>query len=463
LKTAEAGYLTRRLVDAVQDVIIREEDCGATHVHVITKEDSEKIGEKFESRIFGRVLGEDLKGADGKTYAKRNTEIDADLIEIMEKHEMDGVAVRSVMTCKTVGGICVKCYGRDLGNNKTVRIGTPVGIIAAQSIGEPGTQLTMRTFHMGGVAEGADITQGLTRVEELVEARNPRTSAQLSDVAGIVKVSHQGGKTTVLVSEEEPGEDIYHLPPGFETVIDKGDDVEEKTVLAKSRYDKSVLRASSPGKVTHVGDGTVRVKHSSKQEKSYQFGPRESMVVKTGQRIQVGDPLNLGHFNLQELLEKKGVYAVQNYIVQEVQHIYASQGQTINDKHLEIIVRKMFSKVRITDAGATKFLPGEVVDKGEVDRENDRIAKETKGKGKGATIEQLLLGITRVALATDSWLSGASFQETIRVLVDAATTRKIDLLAGLKENVIIGRLIPTGEVYRKRFAEEQAENEEKAS
>ena len=453
LKTAEAGYLTRRLVDAVQDIIIREDDCGATKSHVITREDSEKIGEKFESRIFGRTLNVDLV-VSGKVVAKRNQEIDADLIDLMHSHKIDEAPVRSVMTCKTKQGICVKCYGRDLGNNKTVRIGTPVGIIAAQSIGEPGTQLTMRTFHMGGVAEGADITQGLTRVEELFEARNPRTSAQLADIAGTVKVSHQGGKTTVIVNEEEPGEDSYHLQAGFEVTIEKGDKVAERAILAKSRFDKSVVRAISAGKVTEVGDGVIKVKHFDLQERSYQFGSRESLIVKTGHKVGVGDPLNLGHFNLQDLLEKKGVYAVQNYVVQEVQHIYASQGQTINDKHLEIIVRKMFSKIRVSDAGSTNFLPGEVADKGEVDYENERISKETKSKAKLATYEQLLLGITRVALATDSWLSGASFQETIRVLVDAATTRKIDMLQGLKENVIIGRLIPTGEVYRQRFVEE---------
>ncbi len=453
LKTAEAGYLTRRLVDAVQDIIIREEDCGSKAPHLITREDSERIGEKFESRIFGRTLANDLK-KDGKTVAKRNEDLDADLIDLINEHKIDEVEVRSVMTCKTKGGICVKCYGRDLGNNKTVKIGTPVGIIAAQSIGEPGTQLTMRTFHMGGVAEGADITQGLTRVEELFEARNPRTSAQLADVAGVVKVMHQGGKTTILINEEEPGEDIYHLPPGFETIIDKGDKVEERTIIAKSRYDKSVLRATLAGKVTHTGDGSIRIRHFEKQERSYLFAGRESLLVKTGQKVELGDPLNVGHFNLQDLLEKKGVYAVQNYVVQEVQHIYASQGQTINDKHLEIIVRKMFSKIRITDAGDTKFLPGEVADKGEVDHENEKVEG---AKGKHATYEQLLLGITRVALATDSWLSGASFQETIRVLVDAATTRKIDMLVGLKENVIIGRLIPTGEVYRNRFTGNDAD------
>ncbi len=309
----------------------------------------------------------------------------------------------------------------------------------------------MRTFHMGGVAEGADITQGLTRVEELFEARNPRTSAQLSDLTGVVKVSHSGGKTTVTVSEEESGEDSYHLQPGFETVVSKGDEVEERTILAKSKYDKSVLRSEYAGKVTDIVDGVIKVRHVGLLEKEYQFDGRESILMKSGAKIEVGDPINMGHFNLQDLLAKRGVYAVQHYVIQEVQHIYASQGQTINDKHLEIIVRKMFSKIRITDAGDTEYLPGEIVDKGEVDYENERRAKKTKGKSKPATYEQLLLGITRAALATESWLSGASFQETIRVLVDAATTRRVDLLKGLKENVIIGRLIPTGEVYRNRF------------
>jgi DNA-directed RNA polymerase subunit beta' len=449
LKTAEAGYLTRRLVDAVQDIIIREEDCGTEAGHRITRAESEKIGEKYENRIFGRSLAADLK-LGKETIAKRDQEIDNTLLEFIQKNKIDEVAVRSIMTCRTRGGICVKCYGRDLSNNKTVQIGTPVGIIAAQSIGEPGTQLTMRTFHMGGVAEGADITQGLTRVEELFEARSPRTPATLADITGRVKVSHQGGKTTVLIVAEEPGEDTYFVPSGYEVVVKKDQEVGERAVLAKSLSDKSTIKVAISGTVSVIERGIVRVRHKEIQERSYEFGPRESLLVKTGSFVEAGQALNVGHNNLQELLEKKGAYAVQNYVVLEVQHIYASQGQTINDKHLEIIVKKMFSKVRIIDAGDTKFLPGETVDMGELLYENERAAKATKN-GKEATYEQLLLGITRVALATDSWLAGASFQETIRVLVEAATTRRIDMLQGLKENVIIGRLIPTGEVYRKRY------------
>ena len=461
LKTAEAGYLTRRLVDAVQDVIIREEDCGAERGHRITREESAQIGEKFSLRLFGRSLAEDLT-LKGEMIAKRDQEIDGPLLDIIEKNQMDPISVRSIMTCRTRGGICVKCYGRDLSNNKTVQIGTPVGIIAAQSIGEPGTQLTMRTFHMGGVAEGADITQGLTRVEELFEARNPRTPATLSDITGRVKVSHQGGKTTVQVIAEEPGEDTYYVPSGFEVTVKKDQAVAERAVIAKSRSDKSTIKVTITGTVSHIERGLLRIRHEKIQERAYEFGPRESLLVKTGSLVEAGEALNAGHYNLQELLEKKGAYAVQKYIVQEVQHIYASQGQTINDKHLEIIVKKMFSKIRIVDAGDTKFLPGETSDLGEVLYENDRVHKNKKNNQE-ATYEQLLLGITRVALATDSWLAGASFQETIRVLVEAATTRRIDMLHGLKENVIIGRLIPTGEVYRKRYvsgtkaAEDEAE------
>jgi DNA-directed RNA polymerase subunit beta' len=415
----------------------------------VTRAESEEIGEKFEVRLFGRALAEDLV-VDGKTIGKMDQDIDGSLIEQIQKHKLDAVSVRSIMTCRTRGGICVQCYGRDLSNNKTVQIGTPVGIIAAQSIGEPGTQLTMRTFHMGGVAEGADITQGLTRVEELFEARNPRTPATLSDITGRVKVAHQGGKTFVSVVAEEPGEDTYYVPSGFEVTVKKGQELSERAVIAKSKSDKSTIKVTIAGSVSHIDRGIVKIRHAQIQERNYEFGPRESLLVKTGSFVEAGEALNAGHYNLQELLEKKGAYAVQKYIVQEVQHIYASQGQTINDKHLEIIVKKMFSKIRIVDAGDTKFLPGETADLGEVMYENDRVAKQKKDN-REATYEQLLLGITRVALATDSWLAGASFQETIRVLVEAATTRRIDMLQGLKENVIIGRLIPTGEVYRKRY------------
>ena len=452
LKTAEAGYLTRRLVDAVQDVLIRELDCGCMIGHTITREESDSIGEKMENRLFGRTLSEDMI-VDGEIIAKRNDEIDAGVLAFVEKYNVSEAKVRSVMTCQTEGGICQKCYGRDLGNNKTVNIGTPVGIIAAQAIGEPGTQLTMRTFHMGGVAEGSDITQGLTRVEELFEARNPHTAATLADISGKIHMSRHGGKLLVHISGEEGTEDMYAVPPGFTVSAETGKTVKEKTILARSQHDKSVIRAMTPGKISRIENAKIYVKHLERQEREYTFGPRESLLVKTGSHVQMGDPLNMGHFNLTELLEKKSVYYVQKYIVQEVQHIYASQGQTINDKHLEIIVRKMFSKVRIIDGGDTQYFAGEVAERADVEKLNVSMEDEKKTP---ATYEQLLLGITRAALATNSWLAGASFQETIRVLVEAAVIRKIDTLQGLKENVIIGRLIPTGDIFKERFADELA-------
>ena len=459
LKTAEAGYLTRRLVDAVQDTLITEEDCGSTDEHTISRKESEEIGEKFEKRIFGRTLARDIV-VNGSVLAQRNEDVDAKLVELLKTHGVSEIQLRSVITCGTERGLCVKCYGRDLSNNRPVALGTPVGIMAAQSIGEPGTQLTMRTFHMGGVAEGGDITQGLTRVEELFEARPPKTPATLSDIAGTVKISHKQGKATIQVTGEAGSEDVYSIPPGFEPSIKEGQEVKERQAIAKSVRDKSVVRVTVKGVVHRVQPNSITVKHLETQERTYELGSHESLLIKNGQSVEAGQPLNAGHFNLQELLAKKGMYAVLRYIVSEVQHIYASQGQTINDKHIEIIARKMFSKLRILDAGDTPLLVGETVDISTF-RKANREAEEARKKI--AVAERLLLGLTRVSLATDSWLAGASFQETIRVLVEAATTKKIDPLEGLKENVIIGRLIPAGETYRKAFTKVGADLPPEAS
>ena len=450
LKTAEAGYLTRRLVDAVQDILITEDDCGSTDEHIISHAESEQIGEKFEKRVFGRTLSNDVV-VDGKTIAKRNDDIDAVLIEKLDKAGVQEVSIRSIITCETEKGLCAKCYGRDLSDNKTVKMGTPVGIIAAQSIGEPGTQLTMRTFHMGGVAEGSDITQGLTRVEELFEARPPKTPAILSDIAGVAKVAHRGGKVLIHITGEEGATTTFNMPPGFAANVKEGQKIKERQVIAKSKRDKSTIRATITGTVATVDAHTITLQHAEIEERNHEISANETILIKNGQRIKVGMPLNAGHYNLQDLLLKKGVYAVQHYIISEVQHIYASQGQTINDKHLEIIVKKMFSKFRIIDAGDTPLLVGDVVDMSSLKKANREAGEADK---KPAVAEQLLLGLSRVSLATDSWLAAASFQETIRVLVEASTTNKIDPLDGLKENVIIGRLIPAGEMYRKMFVSE---------
>jgi DNA-directed RNA polymerase subunit beta' len=462
LKTAEAGYLTRRLVDAVQNIVIKQYDCESKHAHLVTKSESEKIGEKFENRIYGRTLAEDLVDPKtGEIVGKRNTEIEKSTLKQIAKLGITEVKVRSVMTCQTEDGVCAKCYGKDLGLNKPVELGTAVGIIAAQSIGEPGTQLTMRTFHMGGVAEGRDITQGLTRVEELFEARPPKSPAVVAQISGKVSVKQRENKVELSILSNEPVEEIYDLLTGMSPVVKKGDRVKEKHILAKAEESKAAIKAIETGVVKEVSASRVVVVSEGPVEKTYKVPLGRSVIVKDGDIVKKGTPLTNGHLNLKDLMKLTDIYTVLKYIMTEVQSIYASQGQTINDKHIELISRQMLSKARVVDSGASEFLPGEVVDILKVEKENERLKK--KGK-KGATVERLLLGLTRIALYTDSWLSAASFQETIRVLVEASTTKRIDLLRGLKENVIIGKLIPAGEIFKKQNPEEvkRYEKEQKA-
>lgn len=449
LKTAEAGYLTRRLVDAVQDIVIKENDCGSKQVHLITRAESKSIGEEFEKRIFGRTLASPLKHPKtGKVIADAGEGINNPINEQIRSLGIDSAEVRSVMTCLTDNGICQKCYGSDLGTNKLVQLGTAVGIIAAQSIGEPGTQLTMRTFHMGGVAEGADITQGLTRVEELFEARQPKSPAVLAEIGGQVQVKTTKDTIEVTVIAQELGEDTYLLSPDFDIVVKKGEKVKPKQIIARSKFDKTAIKAKDEGKIVEIKGGTIVAKHTERHLKTYNFHPRTALLVANGEIIEKGIPLNRGHLNLQALLEMTDVYHVQRYIMNDVQHIYASQGQTINDKHIEIIVKQMLSKVRVLHPGDGDALPGQILNVGHVEKMNRELAKKKKTL---ISFERLLLGISRIAIATESWLSAASFQETIRVLVEAATTKKIDQLKGLKENVIIGKLIPAGQVYRDAY------------
>lgn len=449
LKTAEAGYLTRRLVDAVQDVIVREEDCGSEEYHVITREESEDLGVAFENRIFGRTLAEDLKDVKGKSIiAKKGEEVNKGIVDQVREQGISEAKFYSVMTCMTENGICQKCYGRDLGTNARVEIGTPVGIIAAQSIGEPGTQLTMRTFHQGGVAEGADITQGLTRVEELFEARAPKTAATLARMSGkIASIAKNKSGIEVVIVADGKSSDALHIPSNFKMVVKDGEEVQEKQTIAKSTVDKDVVKATCTGTLEKTKEGYV-VRHMKGLEMVYKLSYNDVLRIDKGQDIELGQPLNAGHYNLREMMQMKGVYPTQKYIMNEVQNIYASQGQTVNDKHIEIISKKMFSKIRITEVGDSPFLLGEVIDVSRFYRINNNLQEDKKQVASG---ERLLLGLTRIALATDSWLSSASFQETIRVLVEAAVTRKIDQLSGLKENVIIGRLIPAGRIYAQKY------------
>ncbi len=455
LKTAEAGYLTRRLVDAVQDIIIKEDDCGTKQLHHVTREESEAIGEAFENRIFGRTVGADVKDSKGKVLIKKKTSIDKSIIGIVKEHKVNEIDVRSVMTCLTMNGVCQKCYGRDLGNSEEVDLGTAVGIIAAQSIGEPGTQLTMRTFHMGGIAtEGEDITQGLTRVEELFEARTPKKPALLAEEDGKVKIKTKGHHRTIFIVPLETPIDEYEVEDEMEVEVKKGDKVDIKDVLASKGRKK--VRAKNSGVVIKAGKTGISVE-SDVPEIEYAVDPGKMIRVKSGQLVTKGTPLTSGHINVRKLMLLTDIYTTQKYIMTEVQSIYASQGQTINDKHIEIITRQMFSKVRITEQGDSSLLPGEVMDYQTVTEENLALKKKKK---KPVEYERLLLGLTRIALNTRSWLSAASFQETIRVLVEASTTHRVDLLDGLKENVIIGRLIPAGETFRKRLRGEAIDTRE---
>ena len=389
LKTADSGYLTRRLVDVSQDVIVREEDCMAGSkkprgmvVKAIIGPNGEVI-EGLEDRIQGRFVAEDVKDKNGRVIVAQNNFVTDALAKEIVNAGIEQVSIRSVFSCNSRYGVCAKCYGKNMATNTPVQPGEAVGVIAAQSIGEPGTQLTMRTFHTGGIAATGDITQGLPRVEELFEARKPKGCATLCEVSGIVTVD-----------------------------------------------DKDNLK--------HI---VIRDAVTKELKKEYTLPFNAELHVKTGDAVQPGDVLNTGSVYPQDILRISGVKGVQDYILEQVQSVYRSQGVDINDKHVEIIVRQMLRKVRIESAGSTDLLPGETVDMFTVEEEN---RKAIEGGGTPALQKRVLLGITKAALSTDSFLSAASFQETARVLTDAAIKNKIDPLLGLKENVIIGKLIPAG-------------------
>ena len=384
------------------------------------------------------------------------TEVHVREIEAAEK-ELAEAHVRSVMTCLSRNGVCQQCYGYDLAYNKLVKLGTAVGIMAAQSIGEPGTQLTMRTFHTGGVA-GKDITQGLPRVEELFEVRNPKQKAIMAEVSGKLAVELiereivQVGTGRQIV-DTRPGQkvarisydavDEQKIPYGKTSVlfIKDGGSIKEGEALLEKRDGTKVL--SEVTGVIRINEEKrhIFITHDVVKVREYVIPPGYTLYVKDGDEVQAGDSLTDGSLDLQVLFRHKGQEAVQKYLSKETQFIYASQGQKLNNKHIEIIIRQMFSRIRITDPGDTDLLPGEIAEKVSYLNENDRVKLAGQKEAKG---DPIFLGITKVSLSTESWLSAASFQETARVLINAAVTGKVDRLEGLKENVIIGRLIPAG-------------------
>ena len=390
LRTADSGYLTRRLVDVSQEVIIREDDCGAHDgLEVFDICEGKEAIETLHERLIGRYLVDDfIDEATGEVLVSKDKMMDEKDADLIVGRGVKRIKIRSILNCRARHGVCKKCYGANLANGHPVTVGEAVGIIAAQSIGEPGTQLTMRTFHTGGVASAEDITQGLPRVEELFEGRRPKHLAIISEIPGVVSFEEIKKNRHVVVTNEETGETRSYLIP---------------------------------------------------------FGSR--VIVSEGDRITAGSRITEGSVNPHDVLAISGTQAVQDYLIQEVQKVYRMQGVDINDKHIEVIVRQMMKKVRVEEGGDTPLLPSSVVEKTEFEAENEKI-RERIANGevdlREATCTPVLLGITKASLATDSFLSAASFQETTKVLTDAAIKGKVDPLLGLKENVIIGKLVPAG-------------------
>jgi len=460
LRTANAGYLTRRLVDVAQDVVVLAEDCGDEEGAVITRKESDEMGEKMSDRVTGRFTLENIK-IGRKTLVKAGEIINEKASREIDTSDISEVKVRSVLRCHLPKGVCQKCYGYDLGHNNLVEKGVAVGIIAAQSIGEPGTQLTMRTFHLGGVAGGGDITQGLPRVEELFEARNPKRKAVLSEVNGEIGIEDADGKiitspTGRKIFEGRRGQKIIKVM--FEGVDELKigsravDDVKVIDGQKVKKDDVLLVRGDSGEEVKAKYAGIVNkekrhliLTYEGKHTKEYIVPIGYKLWVKDGDQVEKGQQLTEGSVNLQELYELRGREAVSDYILREIKDIYSSQGQRLNDKHVEIIIKQMFSRVYVEDSGETDLLPGEVIEKSQLILANEQTKKDKKKEAEG---RELFLGISKVSLSTQSFLSAASFQETARVLINAAVTGKIDYLEGLKENVIIGRRIPAGTGYK---------------
>lgn len=388
LRTSTSGYLTRRLVDVAHDVIINEEDCGDKEGLIVYKKDADEINQDFVHKIFGRISLEKVEDEKGEVILKSGQPIDLKTAQkIKDMKNIESLKVRSPLSCKCVRGICQKCYGLDLGWKGMIKMGEAVGVIAAQAIGEPGTQLTMRTFHTGGVAGEADITRGLPRVEEVFERRPPKGEAEMATKDGeVIEVDEKKGVIRVMAVNKDGKK--------------KEDDVNE-----------------------------------------YRVSPNVELLVKEGQMVKRGDALCAGSLDMKKIFRLLGAKAVEDYIIKEIQRVYVSQGVSINDKHIELMVRQMFSRVKIKDAGDSRFSAEEIISKARMLEENEALEKDGKNPIKA---DDLLLGISKVALNTDSWLSAASFQETSRVLIESSMRGEEDRLRGLKENVIIGKLVPIG-------------------
>lgn len=446
LRTADAGYLTRRLVDVAQDVIINELDCNTLDGVPIRKSD-DIAGQSMGTRLFGRLVAQNvLDPKTGEVLAERGDLLDRDKVRHLVNAGVEEVIVRSPLACELDHGICAACYGMDLGRGKMVEMGSAVGIVAAQSIGEPGTQLTLRTFHTGGVAAGGDITTGLPRVEELFEARRmPKGEAKVAEIAGtahIMQSDRYSELRLVRIEHSEMVSDEYTIPESWTVAVEDATEVAAGDVVAF--LDTATIVAQKMGKARlEQGEGGTKViiSYEVHQEAEHEIPTNSRLLIKDGDHVEPGQPITEGSLNPHRILRIQGRYAAQMYLLTEVQKVYRSQGQNINDKHFEVIIRKMTSKVQVTRPGDTNYLPGDLVDLLELKHVNEELLAQGK---RPARFLETLLGITKASLSTDSFLSASSFQHTIKVLAGAAIAASEDPLYGLKENVIIGKLIPAG-------------------
>jgi DNA-directed RNA polymerase subunit beta' len=462
LKTAQSGYLTRRLVDSSQNIIVREEDCKTIHYKEVNRNDVAwgSFAESFGDKIYGRTLATDLYDNDGNLIAPALTVIDKKLFDKIEELQIEKVNVRSILTCNAEWWACQKCYWLDLWLNKEVEIGTPVWVIAAQSIWEPGTQLTMRTFHSGWVAkEGWDMTQGLARVEELFEARIPHKSlAEIAEIDWQVNIEHTDKDIQVIIKAPDLKEDEYFFDDSFEVKVKVGQEIKAKQILARDPDStKNKIVSNFPWIVEKIEKNKIVIKDKTPRVVEYSIPFGKDILVKDGDNVKAWTKLTEWNIDLHKLTEVAWIFEAQKYIVEEIKSIYSSQWQTVNSKHIELIIRQMFSRVRILEKWDSSFFPWDIIDVIAYNRENEKLIKEGK---KQAIWERLLLWITKISLHTESWLSAASFQETVRVLVEASTSWKIDRLEELKENVIIGRLIPAWKQFRIKMWLEKPDDDE---
>ena len=457
LRTADSGYLTRRLIDVAQEVIILEDDCGTSEGMWLNARSDDPLVSPLEESMLGRIAATEVRLGDGQVLAERNEEIVEKKVQAIMEAGIRDVYIRSPMNCEARRGICQLCYGRIPATGKLVNVGEAVGIIGAQSIGEPGTQLTMRTFHTGGVA-GLDITSGLPRVEEIFEARVPKGYAVLADIDGVIFVEDDvEGRRLRVISREEYRED-YILPAGFEVLVGNGEYVDAGASIARglpkprkkgkdAKNEPVDIVANISGQV-EIGTKRLSVVWEDIEEREHTVPASAHVLVDNGTTVRAGDALTAGPLNPHDILRIRGKDDLQRYLIAEVQKVYRSQGVSIHDKHIEVILRQMLRRVQVDSPGDAELIPGQIVDRFEFQDKNAKVLAEG---GEPATAKSVLLGVTRASLLTDSFLAAASFQETTRVLTEAAVTGARDRLLGLKENVIIGRLIPA----RANFAVEE--------